>query len=104
MVIRLNNTIAKAHSVKATCRGKIPVTVNTRATANNAIAFGAGSVESQVSSVAFDGLTGALTPPSGTTGQVPGTPRNGMLRYDSTTNKLVVRINGAWHNIDTTAV
>ena len=74
------------------------------ASAANAVAIGNGSSEAQASCVALDGLTGALTPPVGTTAQVPGTPRNGMMRYDSTTNKLVVRINGAWHNVDTTAV
>lgn len=35
---------------------------------------------------------------------VSGVDENGTMVYDSSTNKLTVRINGAWHTVDTTAV
>jgi len=44
--------------------------------------------------------TGAIQLPSGTTAQAP-TGVNGMLRYDTTTNKLMVYENGYWKNITT---
>lgn len=40
--------------------------------------------------------TGAMTVPDGTTAQVPGAPANGMIRYDTTTNKFVAYENGSW--------
>lgn len=44
--------------------------------------------------------TGAIQLPSGTTAQAP-TGVNGMLRYDTTTNKLMVYEGGYWKNITT---
>ena len=44
--------------------------------------------------------TGAIQLPSGTTSQAP-TGVNGMLRYDTTTNKLMVYEGGYWKNITT---
>jgi len=42
--------------------------------------------------------TGAVQLPAGTTAQAPEGV-NGMIRYDSTTNKLVAFINGQWEAI-----
>ena len=46
--------------------------------------------------------TSAIQLPAGTTAQAP-TGVNGMLRYDTTTNKLMVYENGAWVNVTTAA-
>lgn len=40
--------------------------------------------------------TGATTFPSGTTAERPGSPVNGMIRYNTTTAKMDVYSNGAW--------
>jgi hypothetical protein len=40
--------------------------------------------------------TGALSVPSGTTGQRPASPVNGMLRYNTTIPRLEIYINGNW--------
>jgi hypothetical protein len=48
--------------------------------------------------VTFTG-TGAAKMPSGTTAQQPGTPVNGMIRYNTTSNVLEGYINGAWTTI-----
>ena len=45
--------------------------------------------------------TGALGLNSGTTGQRPGTPVNGMIRYNSTTNLFEGFENGVWINFGT---
>ena len=42
------------------------------------------------------GGTGALLLDSGTTGQRPGSPVNGMIRYNSDNNEIEARENGAW--------
>ncbi len=43
--------------------------------------------------------TGAVQLPAGTTGQAPTEGVNGMIRYDSTTNKLMAFINGVWEAV-----
>ncbi len=43
--------------------------------------------------------TGAVQLPAGTTAQAPTEGVNGMIRYDSTTNKLVAFINNVWEAI-----
>jgi hypothetical protein len=43
--------------------------------------------------------TGSLTVPAGTTAQRPASPVNGMVRYNSTTNRLEGYVNGVWVNI-----
>ena len=43
--------------------------------------------------------TGSLTVPIGTTGEQPGSPVNGMIRYNSTTDKFEGREAGAWTDI-----
>ncbi len=43
--------------------------------------------------------TGSLTLPIGTTGEQPGTPVNGMIRYNSTTDKFEGRESGAWADL-----
>jgi len=40
--------------------------------------------------------TGATTFASGTTAQRPGSPVNGMIRYNTTTNAMDIYTNGAW--------
>ncbi len=47
--------------------------------------------------------TGSITVPTGTTVQQPGTPSNGMMRYNSTTDKFEFYQNGAWTNYATGA-
>ncbi|HRC26227.1 MAG TPA: hypothetical protein PKX87_02215, partial [Alphaproteobacteria bacterium] len=47
--------------------------------------------------------TGAMKLHAGTTAQRPGTPVNGMIRYNSTANKFEVYENGAWKYIQTGA-
>lgn len=44
--------------------------------------------------------TGAFVVPVGTTAQRPGTPADGMIRYNTTTGKLEARIAGSWTDID----
>lgn len=43
--------------------------------------------------------TGAIDVAAGTTGQRPGTPSNGMLRYNTTDNAFEGYVNGAWGEI-----
>ncbi len=43
----------------------------------------------------------SITIPAGTTAQQPGTPANGMMRYNSTTSKFEFYQNGAWTNYST---
>ena len=100
----IGGDVGGAGSAIASAAGASALGSNTSATGINAVAIGNGSLENITECVGMHGLTGAITPPSGTTAEAPGTPRNGMFRYDSTTDKLVVRIAGAWHSIDTTAV
>ena len=50
------------------------------------------------------GGTSAMSVPAGTTAQEPGTPRDGMVRYDETTEKFVGRVDGAWHTFTTASV
>lgn len=71
------------------------------------VANGSGAAGNPTLTIASNPIipgTGAMTVPIGTTGQDPASPTSGMVRYDSTTNKLVVWINGAKHTVDTTAV
>ena len=44
-------------------------------------------------------ITGALTLPVGATTDRPSTASNGMIRYNSTTNKIEGYTNGAWGNV-----
>ena len=48
-----------------------------------------------VESVSVSG-TGFLALPAGTTAERPGSPSNGMVRYNTTTNQTEVYANGAW--------
>ena len=60
--------------------------------------------EIDLSSVTQEVLTftsiGAITVPSGTTGQQPGSPVNGMLRYNQTLNQMEARIGGSWQTLN----
>lgn len=49
-------------------------------------------------SISFE-QTGALIVPRGTTGERPGTPVNGMIRYNTTTAKFEGYEAGAWANL-----
>jgi len=40
--------------------------------------------------------TGSFTVPSGTTAQRPGSPVNGMLRYNTTIPQLEIYVGGSW--------
>jgi len=47
--------------------------------------------------------TGAITLPTGSTAQQPGTPVNGMIRYNSTAQYFEGYTNGAWNQIGATS-
>jgi hypothetical protein len=46
--------------------------------------------------------TGAITLPTGTTGQQPGSSNSGMLRFNSTTNSFEGYANGTWSSLGAT--
>ena len=50
----------------------------------------------------LSGATSAIRVQNGTTAQRPGTPGNGMIRYNSTNNLLEAYINGVWGAITVT--
>jgi hypothetical protein len=50
------------------------------------------------SSLDISQRTDALSLPSGTTGQEPGSPVNGMVRYNSTSTRVEAYQNGAWNS------
>ncbi|MGD9276263.1 MAG: hypothetical protein PVJ67_03770 [Candidatus Pacearchaeota archaeon] len=52
-----------------------------------------------ISGDATYGSTGFLKLPAGTTGERPGTPVNGMTRYNSTTNSFEFYENGSWRGL-----
>lgn len=45
------------------------------------------------------GTTGAAQLPAGTTAQRPGTPVAGMIRLNTTTNKVEAYVNGTWADL-----
>ena len=47
--------------------------------------------------------TDAIRIPNGTTAQRPSSPSNGMIRYNTTENKVESYIDGSWYNITTTS-
>lgn len=51
---------------------------------------------SGASNALVHGGTGALLVDSGTTGQRPGSPVNGMIRYNSSNNEMEIYENGGW--------
>ena len=77
--------------------------------ADNRIITGSGTantLEGEVN-LTFDntnlvvGTTGALKVPSGTTAQRPSSAANGMVRYNTTDNKLESYVNGGWIDLGT---
>lgn len=74
---------------------------------SNKLKLTAGSTLSGAMRLEFDstngnatfGSTGYLQLPSGTTAQRPGTPANGMIRYNTTTAKFEGYEAGAWANL-----
>ena len=70
-----------------------------------ALTNGAGIAGDPTISIATDPIlpgTGSVTVPDGTTGERPGTPVNGMLRYNTTDNVFEGYENGAWVDFNTT--
>src|SRR5579864_8304933 len=67
---------------------------------NTNFRLGIGS-SSPVVSLDLSQKTDALALPVGTTGQEPGSPLNGMIRYNTTLNDLESYINGAWTTLTT---
>lgn len=63
--------------------------------------LGLGSIATLASTVfvAQDSATGAATIPSGNDGARPGSPANGMFRYNSTSNEFEGYAGGAWGSI-----
>lgn len=47
--------------------------------------------------------TGAIKIPTGTTGEQPGSPANGMLRYNSTNDQFEGYVSGTWLNVITSS-
>jgi hypothetical protein len=89
-----NNALALGDSARAATNGvalgvganalgsqSVAVGNNAIADATDAMQFGAGT-EDQISSVQY-GLTGAMTLPGGLEAEIPATPRQGMLRFNS---------------------
>ena len=73
----------------------------TTATSNSQLDIGdliTGTIGSGLVTIAG---TGAITVPSGTTAQRPGTPVNGMLRYNSTIYAPEVYAGGGWQPVST---
>jgi hypothetical protein len=58
---------------------------------------------SPVTSLDLGSKTDAVRLPAGTTGQRPGTPVNGDIRYNSSNNKMEAYENGAWANMISSA-
>ena len=61
----------------------------------DSVIFNAGTATTPATGLAFTG-TGSLTMPNGTTAQRPGTPAEGMIRYNSTTDTFEGYADGAW--------
>lgn len=64
------------------------------------VSGGVAYVEVSSAGITFLG-SGATTMTSGTTGQRPGTPVNGMIRYNTTTASMDIYANGAWGTVPT---
>ena len=73
-------------------------TINSTPIGNTTPSTGKFTTLEASSTVTFTG-TGAALMPSGTTAQQPGTPTNGMIRYNTTTSSLEGYINSAWTTI-----
>ena len=58
-----------------------------------------GSTTVQELPLAFDSTGQSMVIPSGITGDRPGTPSAGMMRYNTTTKKVEVYTNSAWTNL-----
>ena len=82
-------------TVQLDSRDKIPVDhggTNQTTIGAYAVVVGSGATTTELSSAA----TGAIQMPAGTTAQRPGSPVNGMIRYNSTTSKMEAYAGGAW--------
>ncbi len=64
------------------------------------VSGGVAYVEVSSAGITFLGA-GATTMTSGTTAQRPGTPVNGMIRYNTTTTSMDIYANGAWGTVPT---
>lgn len=64
------------------------------------VSAGVAYLEVSAAGITFLGAA-ATTLVSGTTGQRPGTPSNGMIRYNTTTNSMDIYANGAWGTVPT---
>jgi len=70
----------------------VSIDINPKGTGNIVVGAGTGN-----SILDLSASTNAMVLPVGTTGQRPGTPANGMIRYNSTATAAVeAYINGAW--------
>ena len=59
-----------------------------------------GDISLAVSSDLIIPGTGGTVVPTGTTGERPGTPTNGTIRYNTTTNTFEYYENDSWHNFN----
>jgi hypothetical protein len=99
-----SGTVSTAMGSSITAQGQYSVgigldTTSRTITANNTMAIMGGNVGIGTVSPAATldiSSTDSVLLPRGTTAQRPGTPVNGMIRYNSTTNKFEAYQNSAW--------
>jgi hypothetical protein len=93
--LQIAGSATGSHSVTVSAQGtdtNVSLAINPKGTGNIVVGAGTGN-----SILDLSASTNAMVLPVGTTGQRPGTPANGMLRYNSTATAAVeAYINGAW--------
>jgi hypothetical protein len=103
-VVKINST---TFNLSSTSGGSADINTSTgyvgtiSMVVNSDVTFGTPTVNVP-NNLTFVG-TGAIRVPVGTTGQQPGTPVNGMIRYNSTNQYFEGYNNGQWNQIGATS-